>query len=476
MAECKNYVVEMQKFLCDQMCAELGRWLRTAGYDTVIINTPLQDREIFERALKEKRLLLTRDKHFKDMDPERKTIIYLRGEVLDGWAEQLKEEGVDWLFCPFSRCLQCNSLLEKISPPVGLLGQMPRDINECWFCPVCDHTFWLGSHTARMESRLREWQNAVCMTIGFGGDLMIGRLVNEQLNHAPPSYVWGNLLPILQSTDFNIANLETALTYSKKIVPKVFNFKADPEKVSVLAQGHIHAVNIANNHILDFSEEGLLETLRTLKCANILCVGAGRNLEQAKAPCIVEKKGIKIGILGCTDNEPSWRASVFNPGTHFLEIGDLESIRESIVSLRHHVDLLILSIHWGPNMRQRPYPHFRSFAHDLIDLGVDILHGHSAHVFQGVEVYKKKLILYDTGELIDDYAVDPVLRNDCSFFFVVKLNKKKLISLTMIPTVISRFQVNMGKENEQLETMQILCNELKAYPIREGQSLVLHID
>jgi uncharacterized protein with PIN domain len=85
------------------MCAELGRWLRTAGYDTIIINTPLQDREIFKRALEEKRLLLTRDKHFKDIDPERKTVIYLRGEALDGWAEQLKDQGVDWLFCPFYR-------------------------------------------------------------------------------------------------------------------------------------------------------------------------------------------------------------------------------------------------------------------------------------------------------------------------------------------------------------------------------------
>lgn len=458
------------------MCSQLGRWLRTAGYDTAIVETPLQDREIFKIAIEEKRLLLTRDKHFKDIDPEGKTVIYLRGEALDGWAEQLKEEEVDWLFCPFSRCLQCNSLLEKIPRPVDSLEQLPENGKEFWSCPACAHTFWLGSHTARMESQLRAWQNAVCLTIGLGGDLMIGRLVNECLDQVPPSYVWGNLLPVLRSTDFNLVNLETALTYSKKIVPKVFNFKADPEKVAVLAEGAVHAVNVANNHILDFSEEGLLETLQVLERANIPYVGAGRDLEHAKAPHIIEKKGIKIGILGCTDNEPSWKAAASHPGTNFIEVGDLASIRESIVSLRAQVDLLVLSIHWGPNMRQRPHPHFRSFAHDLIDLGVDILHGHSAHVFQGVEIYKKKLILYDTGELIDDYAVDPILRNDRSFFFVVKLDKKRLISLKMIPTLISRCQVNLCYENEPLEAMKALCHELKTYPVQEDHSLLLYLD
>jgi poly-gamma-glutamate capsule biosynthesis protein CapA/YwtB (metallophosphatase superfamily)/uncharacterized protein with PIN domain len=467
----------MKKFLCDQMCAELGRWLRTAGYDTVIISASLQDQKIFQQAVEEKRLLLTRDKHFKELDPERKTVIYLRGEDLDGWAGQLlRDEGINWLFCPFSRCLQCNSLFEKIPPPDDSHEQIPKHVKEFCSCPTCGKIFWLGSHTTRMENQLRAWQNTTLLTIGLGGDLMIGRLVDEHLDHVSPSYVWGNLLPVLRNTDFNLVNLENALTDSEKIFPKVFNFKATPEKVTVLTEGQIHAVNLANNHILDFSEEGLLETLQVLERANILHIGAGKDLEQARASCIVEKEGIKIGLLGCTDNEPSWKATTSRPGTHFIEVGDLTSLRKSIVSLRDQVDLLILSIHWGPNMRQRPLPHFRSFAYELIDLGVDILHGHSAHIFQGVEIYKKKLILYDTGDLIDDYAVDPFLRNDHSFFFIVKLDKKKLISLKMIPTFISRFQVNISHENEQLEAMKVLCNELKTFPVREDHSLLLDLD
>lgn len=311
------------------------------------------------------------------------------------------------------------------------------------------------------------------LTIGLGGDLMIGRSVNEHLDHCPPSYVWGNLHPLLRRMDCNLVNLETTLTQCTKAVPKVFNFRADPDKVAVLSQGPIHIVTLANNHSLDFGEEGLLETLETLDDAHILHVGAGKNLTAARAPTIFEKKGIKVGVLGCTDNEPSWKASDNHPGTHFVEVGDLESLKPAITDLRKQVDLLILSIHWGPNMRKRPPDAFRSFAHALIDLGVDILHGHSAHVFQGVEVYKNKLILYDTGDLVDDYVVDPLLRNDRSFFFVVKVGKQGLISLEMFPLLISEYQVNRSEDKEAMGEMERLCQDLGTHLEKKDHSLYL---
>ncbi|NGX60311.1 MAG: putative polyglutamine synthesis accessory protein [Chlamydiae bacterium] len=464
------------KFLCDQMCSELGRWLRTAGYDTEIITTSFEDRKIFEKAVLEKRLLITRDKHFKEIDPEGKTVIFLIGESLDEWTEQLKEESVDWLFHPFSRCLQCNTPFEKITGPIDVPQDIPEDVTEFWSCPTCKQLFWLGSHTERMESQLESWQRGSFLSIGVGGDLMIGRLVNEYLNDRPPSYVWGDLHPVLRKMDCNLVNLETTLTHSEKLRPKVFNFKADPEKVAVLTEGPIHVVNLANNHILDFSEEGLLETLQTLDRAKILHVGAGKDLPHAKASCIIEKKGIKIGFLGCTDNEPSWKAKSSHPGTNYIEVGDLDSLRTSIAALRMQVDLLILSIHWGPNMRKKPPANFRIFAHEIIDLGVDILHGHSAHIFQGVEIYKKKLILYDTGDFVDDYAVDPILRNDRSFFFIVKAKKQKLISLRMIPVNVAECQVNISDENEPLDEMEKLCKELKTFPTRKKHELFLSLD
>lgn len=312
------------------------------------------------------------------------------------------------------------------------------------------------------------------ITIGLMGDVMIGRLVDEILSEVPPSYLWGDMLPLLNSTDLNLINLEAALTYSTHRVPKVFNFKAEPKKVRTLIEGHIDVVNLANNHVLDYDEQGLMETLDTLDKVDIQHVGAGKNRTQAMASAILKRKGITVGILGCTDNEETWNATDEKPGTFYLKIGDVKAVEEAIHHLRKKVDVLIVTIHWGPNVKERPSASFRSFAHRLIELGVDIIHGHSAHIFQGVEVYQKKLILYDTGDFVDDYTVDLVLRNDRSFFFIVEATKEGPIALRLIPTLITQFQVNRstGKEAEEtLLRMQKLSAEMHTFFQQQNLSL-----
>ncbi len=284
--------------------------------------------------------------------------------------------------------------------------------------------------------------------IGFCGDVMIGRMVDEVLNHRLPQYLWGDVLPLLQEMDLNIINLEAALTTSARIVPKVFNFKADPQKIALLTMASIDLVNLANNHILDYSEEGLLETLKTLDEAKILHVGAGRNIAEARRPAIINRNGIKIGVLGYTDNEPDWVAAETSAGINYINVGDLAKVKRDLDTIRHEVDLVIVSLHWGPNMRTRPPPYFVDFAHQLIDNGVDIIHGHSAHIFQGVEIYKNKLIMFDTGDFVDDYAVDPILRNDQSFFFIVEVSKNGPCSLQLIPTIIQECQVNRANKED----------------------------
>lgn len=132
------------KFLCDRMCAELGKWLRIAGYDTFIVEDDREDREIYKLALDENRILLTRDKDFKQF--KRVRIVYLRSDDIHECAQQIKEElKIDWLYAPFSRCLKCNSMLKK------------RDGN--WICPLCHQLFWLGSHTRSMENQLNQWKS-----------------------------------------------------------------------------------------------------------------------------------------------------------------------------------------------------------------------------------------------------------------------------------------------------------------------------
>ncbi len=280
------------------------------------------------------------------------------------------------------------------------------------------------------------------VVVGLAGDVMLGRGVDEKIAQRHYGYPWGDVLPLLHGTDVNIVNLETTITVSTRVVPKTFNYKAAPDKVQSLVDARIDVVNLANNHSLDFSEEGLRETMAVLDGAGIRHVGAGPTRDDARRPVILTRKGVTLGIIGLTDNEPGWEATGTRAGTSYIRVGDVGQLTEQIAAVRDRVDILIVTIHWGPNMRERPTPSFREFARAAVDAGVDIFHGHSAHVFQGIEVYRRKLILYDTGDFIDDYVVDPALRNDRSCLYLVRVDRNGVRDLEIVPVVIANRQVN----------------------------------
>lgn len=316
------------------------------------------------------------------------------------------------------------------------------------------------------------------ITVGLTGDVMLGRLVNEAVSRcADYRYPWGNMLPELRETDLLVINLETTLTNCVRRVPKVFNFKASPDKVRSLVEAGIDVCNVANNHILDFDVQGMLETLTVLDKDGIKHTGAGINLAAAAEPAVVIKNGITVGILGCTDNEPGWKATANRPGTNYIHIEQPDTVLKQVSALRPKVDWLILSIHWGPNMRPIPSRSFVQFAHRAIDHGVDILHGHSAHIFQAVEVYKRRPVLYDTGEFVDDYAVDTWLRNDISFFYILELNRHEIFTLKMLPVSIRNMQVNRAEGDDRRRAVDGIRELCKNFDTRlTGHDGYLYVD
>ena len=316
------------------------------------------------------------------------------------------------------------------------------------------------------------------IVIGLTGDVMLGRLVNKQISRTNYQYPWGDMLPLLKKTDLNLINLETTLTTSNKAVPKVFNFKSNPENVQTLKEARIDVVTLANNHILDFDVEGMKETLTTLDRAGTLHVGAGLNLAKAQQPVIISKNDIIIGIVGYTDNEPGWKAAADKPGTNYIHVGTHKHVIEEIKELKKKVNILIFTIHWGPNMVQRPSKTFQAFAHSMIDAGVDIFHGHSAHIFQGIEIYKNKVIFYDTGDFVDDYYVTPSLRNDRSFLFLVEVDRQEIRGVQLVPVLVSHMQVNkaVDKDKEEMvKRMKALSQPFGTSIIESNEGVFVHI-
>jgi poly-gamma-glutamate capsule biosynthesis protein CapA/YwtB (metallophosphatase superfamily) len=325
------------------------------------------------------------------------------------------------------------------------------------------------------------------IALGLVGDVMLGRGVDEALkDYRRSEKLWGDTLSVLEAADLRVINLECAITTHENPwsrTPKTFHFRADPSRaVRVLRAARIDACSLANNHTLDFEEEGLLDTLEYLDGAGIRYAGAGRDLEEAARPAILGGPDPeKVALLAFTDNEPAFAAGVGRPGTNYLptslEPEVLDRVEAAIAGAREAgADTILFSNHWGPNMVERPRDIFRRFARSVVDRGADVYYGHSAHVFQGVEVYRGKPILYDTGDFIDDYAVDDRLRNDRSFVFLVSVEGGEFRRLKLFPVVLSFAQTRLatgGERQEILRRMERLSAELGTRLLRREGALVL---
>jgi len=292
------------------------------------------------------------------------------------------------------------------------------------------------------------------ITLALTGDVMLGRKVDEALARFGPLYPWGDMLPLLKGADLTVVNLECVIAQGGcpwSRWPKAFHFRTLPTAITSLEQAGVDCVTLANNHVLDYEEEAFREMLGHLEQAGIAFTGAGRDLDEARRPAMLEAHGFRLAIVAFTDNEPGWAAGPSSPGTNYipitLEPRSLEPVRRAISDARGAgADFVVFSIHWGPNMVERPTPLFRRFAHAVIEAGADLFFGHSAHVFQGIELYRDTPIIYDAGDFVDDYVVDPVLRNDWGLFFQVNSELGRATRIDLAPVMIAHRQVNRADE------------------------------
>lgn len=289
-----------------------------------------------------------------------------------------------------------------------------------------------------------------------GGDLLFTSNLNPFIKSKGRDYPFIGIKKYLKTADVVFANLEIPLTKNTEPIPdKGYTYRADPVWAKVLARNGFNLLTIANNHILDYGDKGLLDTLKVLREEGIHFSGAGENVKQARKAAVLTVKGLKIACLSYSLTFPKeFYAQEDKPGTAFAYT---EFLKEDIPAARAIADIVIVSCHWSGELLHMPKDYQRKLAHKMIDLGADMILGHHPHIIQGLEIYKGKPIAYSLGNL----AFSTYSRSvKDSMLLRCRLDKQSKVSqLEIIPLSVDNFKIRFQpKPLSGKEAYELLCH------------------
>ena len=228
---------------------------------------------------------------------------------------------------------------------------------------------------------------------------------------------FSGIKPIFDWADLTLVNLECPFTEHGSPLAKNFNFRARPSLVELLKQGEVGAVTLANNHLMDYGETGVSDTIATLDGAGILHFGAGGDLTVARAPLVLERAGIRLGFLGYYFQdardmlEPAavyaTERSAGVAGCYTDLACMMTMLEQDLNALCPRVDAAIPFFHWGHEGSNEVRDYQIALAHRAVDLGARAVLGSHPHRFQGVEVYRGAPIFYSLGNFVFGGNKDP---------------------------------------------------------------------
>lgn len=275
------------------------------------------------------------------------------------------------------------------------------------------------------------------------------------------AYIWGEALAVLDRMrpDARIVNLEASVTTSEDHwAGKDIHYRMHPANVPALKAAKLDCCVLANNHMLDWGRQGLIETLDVLHTAGLRTAGAGRNREEAGVPACIEPAGKgRVWVFGCAVESSGvprdWAAAQDRAGVFLLP--DLSPLQADAMAQRMNGhkrpgDIAVVSIHWGPNWGYGVSSEQRDFARSLVEAGADVVHGHSSHHVKGIEVYRDRPILYGCGDLLNDYegiAGYEAYRPDLALMYFPTLDASgRLLQFALVPARIRHLRVNRASE------------------------------
>ncbi len=295
------------------------------------------------------------------------------------------------------------------------------------------------------------------LTLLFAGD------TNLQQRDDPAS-AFHNILPTLREADVLLGQLEGPFSPpstdpAQLDIPHKQGWRhSDPSQVQGLVAAGFDAVSCASN--VTYGQDAVRSSMQTLTDAGIAFCGMGRNRDEAHRPAIVERGGVRMGMLSytsvfwpvghaatgdapgvatlrATTSYQPHRRTLEMPGVPPLVITtpddeELSAMQTDVAQLREEVDFVVVSCHWGVSSSEEPTDYQRVIAHAAIEAGADLIVGHHPHVLQEIEIYNGRPIFYSVGNFAFDWTKMRGKHHD-GLLVRCTLNGGKLASVSFLP-------------------------------------------
>lgn len=315
-----------------------------------------------------------------------------------------------------------NNYFEKILSQFGLLKQGK--------VPEKELTQEIIIKKKADETKEEKVDKVKTITMSFAGDFTLGKDATTKAYNTfdrkyaevgkDPSYFLKNVKHLFENDDITFVNLETTLTNATKYANKTFRFKGIPDYRHILTEGSVDVVSLANNHTMDYHQQGYEDTKTNLGLSNIDFVDDNFSIMR-------EVDGIKVGIMGFK----GWDSGQATK----------DNMKKHIDKLKNDgADILVIMFHWGNERENYPIQTQTNLAHFAINSGVDLVVGGHAHVLQSMEVYKNKPIVYGLGNFCYGGHSNPIDKDTMIFqqtFTFVNSVKRDVIDAKVIPCSIS---------------------------------------
>ncbi len=274
-------------------------------------------------------------------------------------------------------------------------------------------------------------------TLNAVGDIMLSRFVATMIEReADPLFPFDQVSAFLQDADITFANLENPIAEGAKMPETGLLFRADPEMAPVLRAAGFDIVSLANNHMTDRWEEGLLRSREILWNAGIANVGAGANETEAHAPAYLDVHGKRVAFLAYGDPRFAKQVKFATAEQPGIALANVEHMKTDIASAKANADVVIVSLHAGIEYRNTPDLTQQALAHGAIDAGADLVLGHHPHHIQPIEHYNGKYIAYSLGNFVFDQEWSQETSQGVVLRFTFDGNN--VIDITATPIIIDK--------------------------------------